>query len=122
MPEPPVEYVNGGCLFDTLIALPDQFDNQTLLMVDVPAGQGDFYGIESQCRALLQLAERLLAADLPLRRLVIRPHPYWSNLDFEACQRLVREHPTAASFHIPLGRWRTICDARPPSSEYSAAY
>jgi hypothetical protein len=93
-PEPPVEYVNGGSLFDTVMALPDQFDNQTLLMVDVPGGQSDFYGIESQCCALLQLAERLLTADLPLRRLVIRPHPYWSNLDLEACQRLVREHST----------------------------
>ena len=40
MPEPPVEYVNGGCLFDTVIALPDQFAHQTLLMVDVPTGPG----------------------------------------------------------------------------------
>jgi hypothetical protein len=94
IPEPPVKYVNGGCLFDTVIALPDQFDNQTLLMVDVPGGQSDFYGIESQCSALLQLAERLLSADLPLRHLVIRPHPHWRNLDFEACQRLVGEHST----------------------------
>ena len=110
MPEPPVEYVNGGCLVDTLTALPDQFDHQTLLMVDVPAGQGDFYGIESQCRALLQLAERLLAADLPLRRLVIRPHPYWSNLDFEACQRLVREHSTRCELSHPV--WSLEDDLR----------
>jgi hypothetical protein len=58
MPELPVEYVSGGCLFDRVIALPDQFDNQTLLMVDVPAGQSDFYGVESQCRAMLELAEK----------------------------------------------------------------
>ena len=102
MPEPPVEYVNGGCLFDTVTALPDQFAHQTLLMVDVPTAQGDFYGIENQCRALLQLAERLLAADLPLRRLLIRPHPYWSNLNFEACMRLVREHPTRCELSHPV--------------------
>ncbi len=101
--EPPVQYVSGGCLYDTVTALPDQFDHQTLLMVDVPApnGQGDFYGIESQCRALLQLAEKLLAANLPLRRLVIRPHPYWSSLDLEACQRLVREHSTRCELSHP---------------------
>ena len=39
MPEPSVEYVPGGCLFDTVTALPDQFDHQTLLMVDVPVVQ-----------------------------------------------------------------------------------
>ena len=101
MPEPPVEYVNGGCLIDTVTPLPDQFAHQTLLMVDVPADPGDFYGLESQCSALLQLAERLLAADLPLRRLVIRPHPFWSNLDLEACQRLVREHRTRCELSHP---------------------
>ena len=112
MPEPPVEYVHGGCLYDTVTALPNQFDHQTLLMVDVPAvkGQGDFYGLESQCRALLQLAERLLAADLPLRRLVIRPHPFWGNLDFEACQRLVREHSTRCELSHPV--WSLEDDLR----------
>ena len=110
MPEPSVEYVNGGCLFDTVIALPDQFDHQTLLMVDAPVGQGDFYGMESQGRALLQLAEKLLAADLPLRRLVIRPHPYWSDLDFEACKRLVREHPTRCELSHPV--WSLEDDLR----------
>ena len=114
MPEPPVEYVNGGCLFDTVTALPDQFAHQTLLMVDVPTAQGDFYGIESQCRALLQLAERLLAADLPLRRLLVRPHPYWSNLDFEACQRLVREHPTRCELSHPA--WSLEDDLRRSSA------
>ncbi len=51
-------------------------------MVDVPPAPGDFYGLESQGHALMQLAERLLTAELPLRRVVIRPHPYWSNLGF----------------------------------------
>ena len=110
MSEPSVEYVNGGCLFDTVIALPDQFDDQTLLMVDAPVVQGDFYGMESQGRALLQLAEKLLAADLPLRRLVIRPHPYWSNLDFEACKRLVREHSTRCELSHPA--WSLEDDLR----------
>src|ERR1700674_291372 len=112
MPEPPVEYVPGGSLYDNVIALPNQFDHQTLLMVDVPApiGQGDFYGLGSQCQALLQLAERLLAADLPLRRLVIRPHPFWGNLDFEACQRLVREHSTRCELSHPV--WSLEDDLR----------
>jgi len=92
MPEPPVEYVNGGCLFDTVTDLPDQFALQTLLMVDVPVEPGDFYGIEDQCRALLDLVEKLLDADSTLRRLIIRPHPYWSNLDLKACQQLVRDY------------------------------
>lgn len=110
LPEPPVEYVNGGCLFDTLTVLPDQFDCQTLLMVDTQVNQGDFYGIESQCQALLQLAERLLAADLPLRHVVIRPHPYWSNLDLEACQRLAREYPSRCELSHPV--WSLQDDLR----------
>ncbi len=114
MPEPPVEYVNGGCLFDTVVALPDQFDNQTLLMLDVPGRQNDFCGLESQCCALLQLAERLLTADLPLRRLVIRPHPYWRDMDFEVCQRLVREHPSHCELSHPV--WSLEDDLRRSSA------
>jgi hypothetical protein len=110
LPEPPVEYVNGGSLFDTLTAMPNQFDHQTLLMVDTQVNQGDFYGIESQCRALLRLAERLLAADLPLRRVVIRPHPYWSNLDLEASQRLAREYPSRCELSHPV--WSLEDDLR----------
>jgi hypothetical protein len=103
MPESPVEYVSGGSLCDTITSLPDQFDLQTLLLVDEPTdcGQGRFYGLESQCQALLDLAKRLLAADLSLRRLVIRPHPYWSNLDFAACQGLVREHSDRCELSHP---------------------
>jgi hypothetical protein len=114
IPEPSIEYVKGGCLFDPITALPDQSAHRTLLMVDVPAGQSDFYGIESQCRALLQLAERLLAADLTLRRLVIRPHPFWSNLDLEVCQRLVREHPTRCELSHPA--WSLEDDLRRSSA------
>lgn len=110
MPEPPVEYVNGGSLFDTVRLLPDQFDQQTLLMVDVPVPPGDFHGMESQAHALLEMAERLLSASVPLRRLVIRPHPYWSNLDLEACKRLVREHPTRCELSHPA--WSLEDDLR----------
>jgi hypothetical protein len=116
MPESPVRYVNGGSLYDHIIALPDQFDRQTLLMVDVPQphGQAEFYGIESQCDALLELAERLLAADLPGLRLVIRPHPFWSNLNLEVCQRLVREHPTRCELSHPA--WSLEDDLRRSSA------
>jgi hypothetical protein len=110
LPEPPVEYVNGGCLFDTLTILPDQFELQTLLLVDVPVEPGDFYGIEAQCQALLQLAETLLSADSPLRRLVIRPHPYWSNLDLEMCQQLVRDYPNRCELSHPA--WSLEDDLR----------
>lgn len=112
MPEAPVKYVSGGSLYDDITSLPDQFDHQTLLLVDVPQPncQGVFYGVESQCQALLQLAERLLAEDLPLRRLVIRPHPFWSNLDFEACQRLVRKYSTRCELSHPA--WSLEDDLR----------
>jgi hypothetical protein len=96
-----VEYIDGGCIFDTVIDLPNQFDRQTLLLVDVHIPTRDFYGIESQVQALLQLARRLLAADLPLRRLIIRPHPYWSDLDLESCKRLVRECPERCELSHP---------------------
>ena len=99
--EPPIEYVKGGCLFDTVIDLPDQFDRRTLLLVDVPAAQSDFYGIDEQCSGLLQLAERLLTADLPLRRIVIRPHPFWNDLDFDACKHLIREHSSRCELSHP---------------------
>jgi hypothetical protein len=110
MPEPPVEYVSGGCLFDTVTILPDQFALQTLLMVDVPVEPGDFYGIEAQCEALLQLAEKLLHADSPLGRLIIRPHPYWSRLDLEVCQQLVRDYPNRCELSHPA--WSLEDDLR----------
>lgn len=110
MPEPSVEFVKGGSLFDSLAELPDQFENQTLLMVDVPMAQADFYGTEIQCKALLLLAERLLTADLPLRRIVIRAHPFWSNLDFEDCQHLVRKHSRRCELSHPS--WSLADDLR----------
>ncbi len=110
MPEPPVEYVNGGCLYDPVTVLPDQFALQTLLLVDIPVEPGDFYGIQSQGEALLQLAEKLLAENSTLRRLIIRPHPYWSTLDLEPLQRLVREHSTRCELSHPA--WSLEDDLR----------
>ena len=110
LPEPTVEYINGGCLFDTVTILPDQFALQALLMVDVPTEPGDFYGTKAQCLALFQLAEKLLAADAPLRRLIIRPHPYWSNLDLEKCKCLVRDHPNQCELSHPA--WSLEDDLR----------
>ena len=110
IPEPRVEYVEGGCLIDTVSALPDQFNVKTLLMVDVQVNPGDFYGIGDQCKALLQLAEKLLNANLPLRRLIIRPHPYWSDLDLESVQNLVREHSTRCELSHPA--WSLEDDLR----------
>ena len=109
-PEVPVEYVNGGCLIDSVVDLPDQFERQSLLMVDVPTPQRDFYGVEQQSTALLELAERLLTADLPLRRIVIRPHPHWGDLDFDACRRLIREHPMRCELSHPA--WSLEDDLR----------
>lgn len=109
-PEPSVEYVNGGCLFDSIVHLPDQFERQSVLMVDLPTPQRDFYGVEGQSLALLKLAERLLAADLPLRRIVIRPHPFWRDLDLEACRRLIREHPMRCELSHPA--WSLEDDLR----------
>jgi hypothetical protein len=100
-PVPQVGYVSGGSFFDTVIDLPDQFDQQTLLLVDVPVSPHDFYGVDAQVEALLQLARKLLEAALPLRRLIIRPHPYWNNLDLENCKRLVREFPARCELSHP---------------------
>ena len=112
--EMPVEYVDGGCIIDKILDLPDQFDNRTLLMVDVPTGQSNFYGVERQGSALLQLADKLLSADLPLRRVIIRPHPFWNDLDFEECKRLAREYPNRCELSHPA--WSLEDDLRRSSA------
>jgi hypothetical protein len=114
LPTPPVEYIDGGSLFDTIVPLPNQYDNQTLLIVDGQTPTGDFYGIDSQCRALIHLAEKLLAENVPLRRLIFRPHPYWSELDMEACLRLVREHSPRCELSHPA--WPLEDDLRRSSA------
>ncbi len=114
MIEPKVDYVKAGSLFDTITDLPDQFDFQTLLMVDVPGPQDDFYGVESQSQALIQLAGRLLSSNLPSIRIVIRPHPFWNGLDFAACQRLARKHPNRCELSHPA--WSLEDDLRRSSA------
>jgi hypothetical protein len=110
IPDPPIDYFNAGSLFDTLLPLPDQFSLQTVLIIDLHSVPGDAFGTEGETQALLQLANELLAAKLPLRRLVIRPHPHWSNFDLEACLKLVREHRDVCELSHPV--WSLEDDLR----------
>lgn len=102
IPEPPIDYFHVGSLFDTLLPLPDQFSLQTILIVDLHSVPGDSFGTEGGTQALFRLAKELLAAKLPLRRLVIRPHPNWSNFDLEACLKLVRGHRDVCELSHPI--------------------
>jgi hypothetical protein len=108
--EPRVEFLSGGSLFDHVTPLPDQFDQQTVLMVDLAVEAGDFHGLENQRQSLIELADQLLAADLPLRRVLLRPHPHWTNLDLEDCQNLVRKHPFRCELSHPV--WSLTDDLR----------
>lgn len=110
LPQPPVNYISGGCLFDTVLPLPNQFSLQTVLLIDSQCEAGNPWGAEEQTLALMQLAEKLLAADVPLRRLVIRPHPHWSNFDLEACLKLVRAHRDVCELSHPA--WSLADDLR----------
>lgn len=110
LPEPPIDYFNAGSLFDTLLPLPDQFSLQTVLLIDLHTVQGNTWGDEGQAQALLQLAEELLASKLPLRRVVIRPHPQWSAFDLGACLKLVREHRDVCELSHPV--WSLEDDLR----------
>jgi hypothetical protein len=110
LPEPPVDYFNAGSLFDTLLPLPNQFSLRTILLIDLHSVQGNTWGDEGQAQALLQLAEELLASKLPLRRVVIRPHPQYSGLDLEACLKLAREHRDVCELSHPI--WSLEDDLR----------
>ena len=99
--EPPVEFVSAGSLFDAVFPLPDQFELRSLLVVDSHSAAGDPWGTGTEVQALLQLAEKILNAGLPLNRLVIRPHPDWSNHDLGACLQLVREHRDVCELSHP---------------------
>ncbi len=101
-PEPPVEYIHAGSLFDVVVPLPDQFAVRTLLFVDSHSTPGDFWGTGKEVEALLQLAEKVLSARLPQTRLVIRPHPHWYNHGLEACLKLVREHRDECELSHPV--------------------
>lgn len=110
LPEPPIEYLSVGSLFDTLLPLPNQFSLQTVLLIDLHSVQGNTWGDEGQAQALLQLAEGLLASKLPIRRVVIRPHPQWSAFDLDACLKLAREHRDVCELSHPL--WSLEDDLR----------
>lgn len=110
LPQPTVNYISAGSLFDTVLPLPNQFSLQTVLLIDSQSEAGNPWGTEEQTLALMQLAEKLLAATVPLRRLVIRPHPYWSNFDLEACLKLVREHRDLCELSHPA--WSLADDLR----------
>lgn len=114
IPRQPIEYIPGGCFVDEIDDLSNQFSNHTLLIVDIPTGQSDFYGVENQSQALLQLGRRLLQASSSLRRIIIRPHPYWSDLEFSACQRLAIEYPTRCEISHPA--WSLEDDLRRSSA------
>lgn len=90
--EPVVEFIPGGCLFDTIPSLPGQFLKQTLLIFDEPVGPDDFYGIRPQRDAVLQLAERVLET-CASARIIIRPHPYWDSMGLGFWKDLVRKYP-----------------------------
>jgi hypothetical protein len=100
--EPPVEFFNAGSLFDVIVPLSDQFSLQSVLLIDFHSVPGDPWGTEREVQALLQLAEKLLSAKLPLRHLVIRPHPHWSDHDLGACLKLVREHRDVCELSHPV--------------------
>jgi len=91
-PEPAVEFISGGSLFDCIIRLPAQFSKHTLLIIDEPVGTDDFFGIGRQREAILQLAEQVLRS-LPSARILIRPHPYWTSLGLDAWKALAQTHP-----------------------------
>ena len=101
-PEPNVDYCKAGSLFDVLAQLPDQFSLQSILFVDCHSVPGDPWGTAKEVQALLELAERLLHAKVPMRRMIIRPHPHWSDLDLEGSLKLVREHRDVCELSHPV--------------------
>ena len=89
--EPSVDFVPGGSLYDTVLELPNQFEKRTLLLIDEPDPNG-FYGLDIQGRGVLRLAEKLLHSKVP-RHVIIRPHPYMTDVDLEPWKQLVRDYP-----------------------------
>ncbi len=101
-PEPPVDFIPAGSLFDVLPSLSDQFSRQTVLLIDAYPVPGDPWGMNRELQALIELAERLLSAGLTLRKLIIRPHPQWSDFDLSAALKLVREFPNTCELSHPV--------------------
>ena len=101
-PEPPIEFFPAGSLFDVLPSLSDQFALQTVLLIDAYPVPGDPWAMNRELQALMELAERLLTADLTLQRLIIRPHPQWSDFDLTAALELVRKHRNRCELSHPV--------------------
>jgi len=101
-PKRPAEYIPAGSLFDVITKLPDQFSLQSLLLVDSHSVARDPWGTGKEAIALVDLAERVLKAKLPLKRLIIRPHPHWTSHDLSACLRLGREYRDVCELSHPV--------------------
>jgi hypothetical protein len=102
MPEPPVEFCSAGSLFDVVVRHPNQFALQSVLFIDFHSSPGDPWGTAQEVQGLSELAEKLLTARLPLRRLLIRPHPHWSNLDLGSCLKVIRARPEVCELSHPV--------------------
>lgn len=100
-PTRPVEFVPAGSLFDHVVKFPEQFALHSVLLVDSHFVAGDPWGTRSEANALMELAEALLNANLPLKRLIIRPHPHWGSHDLSVCLRLAREHRDVCELSHP---------------------
>jgi len=101
-PRTPVEFFPVGSLFDVLPSLSDQFSLQSVLLIDAYSVPGDPWGTNREVQALLEVAERLLTAGPPLQRLIIRPHPHWSDFDFGSALELVRAHRDKCELSHPV--------------------
>jgi hypothetical protein len=101
-PEPPIDFVPAGSLFDVLPSLPDQFSLRSVLLIDADPVPGDPWGTKREVQALLEMAEKLLASEQPLQRLVIRPHPHWSDHDLSTCLELVQRHRNKCELSHPV--------------------
>lgn len=100
-PNRPVEYIPAGSLFDVITNLPNQFSFRSLLLVDSHSVVRDPWGTGNEATALMNLAERMLEAKLPLKRLIIRPHPHWTSHDLSACLRLAKEYRDVCELSHP---------------------
>ena len=102
LPEPCVKFVPGGSLYDIILDLPNQFDRHSLLVIDDPDPSG-FYGLDIHHRGVLRAVEKILRESVPLRRVIVRPHPFMGNLDLEPWKQLVRDFPD--SCEISSSAW-----------------
>ena len=99
--EPQVSYHRAGCLFDPIVDRKGHFSQSTLLVVDYPSAQIDFYGVQTQIDALFTLMERFLAEGHPSWRVIVRPHPHWQGLNLASCQTLANRYPGRCEISHP---------------------